>query len=185
MGGRVETRFATLGARGIRIVIFWLTVILVVAVDQATKAAMLVKLQDGPKPFIPGVLDLVLVHNTGAAFSFGEGGGIFFVLVALVFLVGSVFVVWNEPDLPVSLVIPIGLVAGGGTGNMIDRLMEGSVIDFLSTSFMNFPVFNVADICVTVGIALVIIGYLRWDRMRESDSASQNKSVSRGGFGHV
>lgn len=181
----METRFATLGARGIRTVIFWLTVILVVAVDQATKAAVLVKLQAGPKTLIPGLFDLVLVHNTGAAFSFGEGGGVFFALVALVFLIGSVVVVWRMPELPVALVVALGLIAGGGTGNMVDRLMEGSVTDFIATTFMQFPVFNVADICVTVGIVFMLVGYLRWEGSGEDDAEGQADGVSRDRLDHV
>ena len=163
----METRFSAIGGRGFRIFLFWVVVILVVLVDQSTKTAAIEVVEDGGSVLIPGVIDLVHVENTGAAFSIGEGGGAFFVLIAIAFLVGSCLLVWREKDLPLSVVIPVGLVAGGGLGNMIDRLLNGSVTDFLSTAFMDFPVFNVADMCVTVGVIAAIGSYWMWDAHRD------------------
>ena len=141
-------------ARGLRLVVFWLVVGVVALVDQATKAAVRQVVVPGGQPFVPGGLDLVLVENTGAAFSIGLGAGALFVLVALAVLACA------------NVVVAIGLVAGGGLGNMIDRVCKGSVTDFLATTFMNFPVFNVADVCVTVGVAVAFVLYLAWDRRR-------------------
>ena len=153
-------------ARGLRLVVFWLVVGVVALVDQATKAAVRQVVVPGGQPFVPGVLDLVLVETTGAAFSIGLGAGALFVLVALAVLACANVVVWRHADLPLPLVVAIGLVAGGGLGNMIDRVCKGSVTDFLATTFMNFPVFNVADVCVTVGVAVAFVLYLAWDRRR-------------------
>ena len=173
MGGDVETRFANIGRREIRLVIFWLLVILVVVADQATKAAAVRVVQrDGAHVLIPYLVNLELVENTGAAFSIGQGATVLFLFIAIAFLVGAVLLVWREEDLPVGLVVPVAMVAGGGVGNMVDRLVKGSVTDFLSFSFVKFPVFNVADICVTVGVFLCAIGFWLWDARHPKESKS-------------
>ncbi|MGI6755592.1 MAG: signal peptidase II [Atopobiaceae bacterium] len=153
-------------SRGLKMMMFWIIVSLVVMLDQATKAAVRLMVSEGDMTFIPGVLDLTLVENTGAAFSLGAGAGVgaFFVLIALAVLVVVMFILWREPNLPMSMVLTLGCVGGGGIGNMIDRVVKGSVTDFLKTTFINFPIFNVADICVTVGVVLTFILYVLWDR---------------------
>ena len=159
--------------RGSRIIIFWLFAGLVVLLDQATKAAVrYVAPSTGfMRVLIPGLIDLVHVENTGAAFSIGEGAGPLFALLALVVACAAyVFVCTQEPPLP--LTASIACVVGGGLGNMFDRLMHGSVTDFIATSFIDFPVFNVADIAVTCGIFLSFVLYLMWEG-RASEEAGR------------
>ena len=150
--------------RGSNVVAFWLTALLVVIADQATKVAVrhLIPLGAPPRTLIPGVLDLYRVQNTGAAFSIGQGATWLFVLCAVVAFGVACYLVWHD-DLPLPLVLSLGCVAGGGVGNMIDRLAMGSVTDFLSLTFMNFPVFTVADIFVTCGVVVSLLLYLRWE----------------------
>ena len=181
----METRFSAIGGRGLRLFLFWVIVIMVVLVDQATKAAAVEVLGDGRGTLIPGVIDLVHVENTGAAFSIGEGAGFLFVLVALAFLVGACLFVWHEDKLPLGIVASVGLVAGGGLGNMIDRLMNGSVTDFLATAFMKFPVFNVADMCVTVGVVCAVVGYWVWDARREEEQVSSVDADNKRNASHA
>lgn len=132
----------------------------VVALDQATKAAVRAAGEAGqlPRTLIPGVLDLKLVYNTGAAFSFGAGGGAtwFFALVAVIIFVGVAFYLCAEENLSRLEVVSLCAVAAGGIGNLIDRLMAGQVTDFLATTFIDFPVFNVADIAVTCGVIVML-----------------------------
>lgn len=180
----MDLRFSVLKGRGMHIFLFWLVVILVVAVDQATKAAAIEVLEDGPKTLLPGIMNLIHVENTGAAFSLGQGGGVFFVIAAVCFFVASTYFVWSEPDLPFGVVVSIGLVAGGGLGNMIDRLMNGSVTDFLATAFMDFPVFNVADMCVTVGIVCAVVGYWLWDSRKDQGEGPVG-GMARDGESHA
>ena len=168
----MERQLAAIHGRGIRVLVFWLVVILTVTVDQATKAAVTVNLDHQSMTLIPGVIDIVYVENTGAAFSIGQGGGLFFIVIAVAFLVGAMITVWYKPDLPMNLVVSIGLVAGGGMGNMVDRLMEGYVTDFIATRFIDFPVFNVADMCVTVGVFMTVIGYWLWDSHRAREDGN-------------
>ena len=93
-----------------------------------------------------------------------------FVVVALVVVAGAVALAWREP-LPAWLSALLGCVVGGGVGNMVDRIAAGSVTDFLATTFMDFPVFNVADIFVTCGIAASLVGYWWWDSRRGGDAS--------------
>ena len=71
------------------------------------------------------------------------------------------------------LVVSLACVAGGGVGNMLDRLLRGSVTDFLCTTFMDFPVFNVADILVTLGVIATLVLVARQDRLREQGQGEQ------------
>lgn len=147
--------------RGARLVVFWVVCVLAVLVDQVTKAAVRASLVSGkPQEFIPGVLDLSFVKNTGAAFSLGEGAGPVFIVFAAVVLAFGIWLVWSHDGLPMPLVVSVACVCGGGVGNMIDRMIFGYVTDFFATSFIDFPVFNVADTFVTVGIAVSVILYL-------------------------
>jgi signal peptidase II len=145
---------------------YWFVVVLGVLVDQAVKAAVRATLAVGERaPLLPGVVELYHVENTGAAFSMGRGAGLLFAVVALVVVAVSLFLVWHE-SLPMPLVITVSAVAAGGVGNMLDRLASGSVTDFIATTFVSFPVFNVADILVTCGVFLSLVGYFVWESRR-------------------
>ena len=148
--------------RRTRITLFLAMAAVAVILDQIVKAwvrSALPKTGD-TAPFIPGVLRLLHVENTGAAFSMGEGKGFFFVAIAVAIFILALLAVWKE-ELSVPFALALGAVAGGGIGNMIDRLVQGSVTDFFATQFMDFPVFNVADIFVTLGVICVLICLIR------------------------
>ena len=148
--------------RRTRITLFLAMAAVAVILDQIVKAwvrSALPKTGD-TAPFIPGVLRLLHVENTGAAFSMGEGKGFFFVAIAVAIFILALLAVWKE-ELSVPFALALGAVAGGGIGNMIDRLVQGSVTDFFATQFMDFPVFNVAVIFVTLGVICVLICLIR------------------------
>ena len=145
-----------------RAIAFLAVAFAVVGFDQASKAWARVALADGPLPFIPHVMELRHVQNTGAAFSLGEGQGWLFVIIAAVMSLALFFWVVRE-DMGWPLSLALASVAGGGIGNMIDRIAMGSVTDFLSTTFIDFPIFNVADIFVTCGVALSLLIVLTTD----------------------
>lgn len=142
-----------------------------VVLDQVTKAWARTALAGGPVTVVPGYLDLALVKNTGAAFSIGSGATWVFALLAIgIVAVCTVWVV-RECEMPMGLVCSLGAVAGGGVGNLIDRVVAGEVTDFFATTFVDFPVFNVADIFVTCGVVLVIYLWWRWDSERQAQDA--------------
>lgn len=134
---------------------------LVVALDQATKAVMRGFLADGGSvTLIPGVMDLQLVFNQGAAFGMGDGGAWLFVAVAVAVLVASAAYVLRGTPSP-ALSVTLGAVAGGGLGNLIDRVATGSVTDFFMPTFVHFAVFNVADIAITCGAVVAFVLFWR------------------------
>ncbi|WP_051353789.1 signal peptidase II [Atopobium fossor] len=124
----------------------------VIAFDQVSKACMREYLADGPKPFLPGIIRFVLVQNKGAAFSIGEGSSWLFILFALIVVMAAYVWVARDKNLPLSIVLGLGIVCGGGIGNLIDRVVVGAVTDFIATQFIDFPIFNVADIAISCGI---------------------------------
>lgn len=146
-----------------RIALFFVVIVLGIVLDQWTKSLARTNLGYISLPFIPGILNLKLVMNTGAAFSIGSGATWIFILLSVVIVAAAIFWVVLTPDMPLSLTLALGLVASGGIGNLIDRVAAGQVTDFLSCAFINFPVFNVADIFVTCGVALTFIFAMLWD----------------------
>lgn len=150
-----------------RIAAFGGVAALAVVLDQVSKAWARTALAGGPAPLVPGVLDLSLVMNTGAAFSIGSGSTWVFVILALVICAGAAVWVVRERQMPVSVAAALGAVAGGGVGNLIDRVVARQVTDFLATTFIDFPVFNVADIFVTCGVVIALVLLWRWDAERE------------------
>ena len=131
----------------------------IVAADQVTKyltVANIALYED--VPFLPGLLQLTYVRNTGAAFSSFEGQQWLFALIFLVFT-GLIF--WEYYKKPMGF-LPferwcIAAIYGGGLANMIDRVRLGYVVDMIETTFMEFPVFNVADCFITCGCILMMV----------------------------
>ena len=132
---------------------------LIVAADQFTKYLTLANIPlHGEVPFIPGLLQLTYVRNTGAAFSSFEGQQWLFALIFVVFTGMILYAYYKKPMgfLPFERWC-IAAIYGGGLGNMIDRVRMGYVVDMIETTFMEFPVFNVADCFITCGcIALML-----------------------------
>ena len=145
----------------------------VVVLDQLSKAWVRAALVPGkPVTLIPHVMDLSLVYNTGAAFSMGEGRGVLFVLICAVICAGCCVLAWRERNMPPALLAMLGCVCGGGVGNAIDRVVAGRVTDFFATTFMDFAVFNVADVFITCGVILAFVLWCRWDARRDVDASS-------------
>ena len=134
----------------------------IVAADQFTKyltVANIALYED--VPFLPGLLQLTYVQNTGAAFSSFEGQQWLF---ALIFVVFTGLLIWEHFRNTMKFTTfewwCIAAIYGGGLGNMIDRLRLGYVVDMLETKFITFPVFNVADCFITCGCIALMISLL-------------------------
>ncbi len=136
--------------------------VVLIFLDRITKAwAVRVLAGNDGIPIIRNVLELYYLPNgnTGAAFGMLSGHRILFLVIAAV-VVGVIFyLVWNMPTVKRYKMIEILLVfiAAGGVGNMIDRFMQGYVVDFIYISCINFPIFNVADMYVSVCTVLMAI----------------------------
>lgn len=144
----------------VQLLIDLLAFIVLAALDQVTKFFAVKHLKDQPAiELIPGVFKLQYLENRGAAFGMLQNGKVFFVFAAVVMLTAIVFVLMKAPvsrkyrPWHVFLV----MIGAGGIGNMIDRLRLDYVVDFFYFSLIDFPIFNVADIFVSVGTALFII----------------------------
>ena len=159
--------------------------------DQLTKAAVRSAADGGwsSSPFIPGLIRLQFVRNTGAAFSFGEGHGIAFVALAVIVALAIAVYLARAPHVSKVEVLGLGMVAGGAVGNAIDRLAFGFVTDFLATEFIDFPVFNVADIGITCGVVIAFIGFIflspanKVDATAELDRRDASRRARREGDG--
>lgn len=136
---------------------------LIAVVDQAVKQLMLSWLEPGvPMPVIGDWFRFYLLFNSGAAFSMGESLTWLFTTIQLAFVAGALVVApklhgrWE--------MLGVALIAGGALGNVIDRLFRapgfffGHVVDYISVG--SFAVFNIADACITVGVAVLLAAML-------------------------
>jgi len=135
---------------------------ILVTLDQLVKLWAIAHLQGQPeRPLIQGFLHLTYLENTGAAFGLMAGfGGAQFVLsvVKVIFMLLAVVYFTKLPyESRFAFVrIPLVMIIAGGIGNLIDRVRLGFVVDMLAFRFIDFPVFNIADIYVTVGAFLFV-----------------------------
>ncbi len=131
----------------------------IVAADQVTKYLTVVNIELFEEiPFLPGLLQLTYVQNTGAAFSSFEGQQWLFALIFLAFT-GMLFYEYFKKPMAFKPFERWCIVAiyAGGLGNMIDRVRLGYVVDMIETTFMEFPVFNVADCFISCGCVLLMV----------------------------
>lgn len=129
----------------------WLTALAVLALDQVTKGIALSELSHGPIDVIPNVLTLRLTFNPGGAFGLLRHLPGFFLLATIV--VVGVILVWARRVDDKRWLVPLGMVLGGGLGNLADRVLrqhDGKVVDFID--FQVWPVFNLADSAIVIGV---------------------------------
>lgn len=118
-------------------------------------------------PYQGKLLNLTYLENRGAAFGILQDNRIFFILLTIVIVAGLIyFFIKNYKTNPQILNIALAFVISGAIGNFYDRLIQGYVVDFLEFAFVKFPVFNVADIFVTVGSFLIIIYLLFFEESK-------------------
>ena len=138
-----------------------LSMALAFCLDRASKNWALAHLNRGDlHVFWPGLIDFDLITNTGAAFSVGHDQGDLMKYIALA--VTIILALWSirrllKSDRPFYLErIGAGLILGGSLGNLFDRFNQGFVTDFIRFAFIDFPVFNIADALIDVGVALIL-----------------------------
>ena len=129
---------------------------LVVIIDQITKAIAVTKLASGPVPAIGDIVSLSLVRNTGAAFGLFRHQTTAFIFISLIAIAFTIFYLVKRK---VNFYLPFALILGGAVGNLVDRLRFGYVVDFIDLHF--WPVFNVADSCITIGAIFLFVMIMR------------------------
>ena len=133
--------------------------ILLVELDLFTKRIAVLSFSNKPMVLIDKVLEFTYLENKGAAFSLLNNAQWFFILITAIFIVAAI---WFFIKIPVDksyriLRILLLFIAAGAAGNFIDRLTLGYVRDFIYVSIINFPVFNVADIYITVAVFILFV----------------------------
>lgn len=114
----------------------------------------------GSKQLIPGIIELTNLRNSGAAWSIFEGQQTFFTIITIIAIIVIGYFIWQYRK-NISVLIGLSLIMAGTIGNFIDRLRQGYVVDMFETTFINFPIFNIADMCLTIGVIWLIICILK------------------------
>ncbi len=152
-------------SRRVNTMLYFLLAAALAALDQLTKALVRANIPlGGEVSFLPGVLGLTHAQNTGAAFSLFASHTWILTLISLV--MSLLLIVALKKDLfphPLGRLCLAAILAGA-VGNLIDRLLFGQVTDMFKTLFMDFPIFNVADICLTLGVAVLFVYILFFDK---------------------
>ena len=154
--------------------LFFFMAALVVALDQVTKKSIVTHfLPNESRPVIPHALWLTYVQNQEGAF--GLFGTHPLVLAAVALAVVLVFYYWYRQDGSTLLThVAFGLILGGAIGNIIDRVRFGYVVDFLDLRW--WPVFNVADSAISIGVGLLLLRILLQDRRASQAQAQSERS---------
>lgn len=131
-----------------------ITSLAIILLDQLSKLLII----DKSINLIPNILSFTYTQNTGVAFGLIDNNLIFVILFNIVIL-GIIikFLKENNENIDFVVLVSLILILSGGVGNLMDRLLRGYVVDFIKLEFINFPVFNLADISVTVGVLILII----------------------------
>lgn len=110
---------------------------------------------------INNFLRITLVKNTGAAFSIFSQNTFFLIIFTIICLFLIYHILIKNKKLNTFDIITYGILIGGILGNFTDRLLSGYVVDYIHFTFLDFPIFNFADICIVVSVILIIIDIFR------------------------
>ena len=145
--------------------LYFVIIVAIVILDQTVKHLIVgsIKLNDNIS-VVDGILSLAHIRNYGAAWSMLLGQIWFFVIISTVSLGLMAFFFWKFRNSPLYLT-GLSLMIGGTIGNFIDRLRLGYVVDMFQLDFINFPIFNVADCALTIGVAVILIAMLKDDKL--------------------
>lgn len=147
----------------VSIVLFIVSTIALIAVDQLTKIWAVTHLHEAERiiPVIEGVFELHYTENRGVAFGMLQGQLWLFVPMTLLIVALFCIMLLRSPLRRYKLfTIPAVMIMAGAIGNLIDRILYGYVIDFLYFRLIDFPIFNFADCCVVVGAILLLVFFL-------------------------
>lgn len=144
---------------------------MLVFLDQTTKAVVVQKIHVGgsyPIPGMGGMIDFTLVQNTGTAFGLFPNSNLFFIILSMTIIGFLGYLAFSEKHRGLA---PFVFILGGAIGNLSDRIRWGYVVDFIDVHF--WPVFNVADSCITAGIAWFLLSSLMSKQWRPEGNSHQ------------
>lgn len=144
---------------------YYLIAACVFIADHAAKRLVSTYMKIGQEvPLVPGVLGLASVRNSGAAFGLLQGQLLFFIVATTVVLAGMICYLPQARLEGKRMSYGLALIMGGALGNFIDRIFKGEVVDMIQVHFLDFPVFNIADSFLCLGVVLVMIHHLKGAR---------------------
>lgn len=159
------------------IALFFLLSAVVIGLDQWLKIWIVANYQLGEThSLIDNVLSLTYLQNTGAAWSILEGKIIFFAIITVIAVVVVVYLLFRYQNSSLWFLFGLAFVLGGAIGNFIDRLQHGFVVDMFQLDFINFPIFNIADMSLVFGVILIFIYALVDDVAKGKQGESNGKA---------
>ncbi|CZQ80953.1 signal peptidase II [Trichococcus ilyis] len=157
-------------------IIYYILAILLLALDQWSKLAIVNNFAlHEVKEVLPGILSLFYIRNEGAAWGIFEGRMFFFFVITVV-VVGAMVYNAHKQGFDKKIVgISYAFLLSGALGNFIDRMRLGYVVDMFRLDFIDFPIFNVADVCLTIGVILMAVYILFFEEEEQTASKSKLK----------
>jgi signal peptidase II len=147
---------------------YYVIALFVIAVDQITKWLIVKNMEFGESIEVIKDFFYITSHrNQGAAWGILQGQMWFFYVITAVVIIGLIYYIQKMGRQSVLLGISLGLMLGGAIGNFIDRIVRKEVVDFINTYIFsyNFPIFNIADSALTIGVALMIVYMLLEEKL--------------------
>ena len=144
-------------------------VIVMLIADQLTKWVIVTQMTVGESfTVVPNFLSITSHRNDGAAWGILSGQMIFFYLITIVIIIALIVFYFKEAKDHMMMQVAISLLLAGAFGNFIDRVMNGEVVDFVDTIIFgyDFPIFNIADASLTIGVGLLVV-ILLTDKTKE------------------
>lgn len=155
-----------------------------VIIDQLTKYLISTNFDVGQsKEIIKGLINFTYIRNEGAAWGIFSNSRWVFIVITAIMIIVLPFILYKYRKLHFMFGFSLSLIISGAIGNMIDRVFAGSVVDFIEFAFFDFPIFNFADCCVTIGAVMMFI-YLvfidktlfRSDKNKKADQAAEGSA---------
>lgn len=155
-------------------IFYGILTLLIIAIDQIIKHIVANNLSYGDSAtLIPQILNITYAENRGAALGMLQNKQFLFVAVGILIVLIFAYLIFVKKISNKVFLLSASLIVGGGIGNLIDRILQGYVIDYLQLSFFS-PVCNFADYCITVGTALLII-YLLFFMEKDQDLSTHTQ----------
>ncbi|WP_017727229.1 signal peptidase II [Halalkalibacterium ligniniphilum] len=150
---------------------YYLLAVIIIILDQVTKWIIVTYMELSESiPIIENFLYITSHRNQGAAFGILQGQMWFFYIVTIIVIIGIVYYMEKEAKYDRLFGTALGLVLGGAIGNFIDRVFRGEVVDFINTYIFtyNFPIFNVADSALCIGVGVLFVKLLSDERKEKA-----------------
>ncbi|MCG3402904.1 signal peptidase II [Staphylococcus massiliensis] len=156
--------------------IYYIIAVIVLIIDQLWKSAIVKWMEIGQTiPLWEGVFHITSLRNKGAAFGILQGQRWFFIIVTLIVVLGIIYYLQTEGRNNRRISFALSLLLGGAIGNFFDRLIRGEVVDSLDFRLIDYPIFNLADVFIVSGVALMILDM--WLETRKGQQKQENEKV--------